>query len=76
MGEASWLWIPLEYKGDSARLQLGFMGSMKALGWYGTTLVLDVHLVAPSVLRARLSRVTQPGYENRGVTGWYQRMVT
>ena len=49
---------------------------MKALGWYGTTHALDVHLVAPSVLRARPSRVTQSGYENRGVTGWYQRMVT
>ena len=70
------MWIPLKYKGDFARLQLGFLGSMKALGWYGTTLVLDVYLVAPPVLMARPSRVTQPGYENQGVTGWYQRMVT
>ena len=28
------------------------------------------------VLRSRPSLVTQLGYENRGVTGWYQRMVT
>ena len=41
---------------------------MKALGWYGTTQVLDVHLVTLPVLTARPSCVTQPGYENRGVT--------
>ena len=28
------------------------------------------------VLRARRSRVNQLGYENWGVTAWYQRMVT
>ena len=76
MGGASWLWILLEYKGDSARLQLGYLGSMKALGWYGTTLVLEVYLVTLPVLTARPSCVTHPGYENRGVTGWYQSMVT
>ena len=73
MGEVSWLWIPLEYKGDSVRLQLGFMGSIKDLGWYGTTHVLDVHLVAPLVLTARPSWMTQSGYENWGVTQVLQK---
>ena len=76
MGVASRFMDSFEIQRRLRPFTVRILGSMKALGWYGTTLVLDVHLVAPSVLRARPSYMTQPGNENRGVTGWYQRMVT